>query len=668
MTNWLQGNRRCLETALGDVRALLERACRFETAPTSTDSLERAEPPVSGSTPTLSPPSALDTVCAAFGLADFERHVLLLCAGIELDPAIAAYCAALNGDAGRPWATFALSLRLFPNGFSHVTTPWAPLRRWKLVDVGPGPALTLSPLRIDERILHYLTGVNELDERLDGLCEAVAPSPELPVSHADLVRQAASTWGGTTGQEAWPVIHWSGSDRDTRRSLAASVCAQLNLNLQAMSVHALPTTPEDLANLRRLWEREGILGHRALLLEADDADLITPERARGVGWLIGRLRGGVQLSGARLWPTTERALVTFDVARPGAREQLALWKHHLGSASEELNGHLEQLVGQFDLSAGAIRSACCRAVSHRHEGVGARGHSASVDPEVLRVALSARCRAQTRLALEDLALRIDAVANWDDLILPPAQRATLHEMAMHVRQQRTVYDTWGFASRGTRGLGVTGLFAGPSGTGKTMAAEVLARALGLDLYRVDLSAALSKYIGETEKNLRRIFDAAEGGGVVLLFDEADALFGRRSEVKDSHDRYANIEVSYLLQRLEAYRGLAILTTNMKESVDTAFLRRIRFVVQFPFPDAEQRAEIWRRAFPDATPVERLDTARLAQMHVTGGNIRNIALNSAFAAAEDGGPVRMSHLLQAARSEYAKLEKPLTDSETRGWVP
>src|SRR5262249_35465191 len=243
----------------------------------------------------------------------------------------------------------------------------------------------------------------------------------------------------------------------------------------------------------------------------------------------------------------------------------------------------------------------------------------------------------------------------------------LHRIAAHVRHRAKVYEDWGFAARSSRGPGISALFAGPSGTGKTMAAEVLAGELRLDLYRIDLSSVVSKYIGETEKNLRRIFDAAEEGGAVLLFDEADALFGKRSEVKDSHDRYANIEVGYLLQRMEAYRGLAVLTTNLKNSLDPAFLRRIRFVVQFPFPDALQRAEIWRRVFPPNTPTEGLDINVLARLNVAGGNIRNIALNAAFLAADAGEPVRMAHLLQAAQSEYAKPEKPLTEVETAGWA-
>ena len=276
-------------------------------------------------------------------------------------------------------------------------------------------------------------------------------------------------------------------------------------------------------------------------------------------------------------------------------------------------------------------------------------------------------RVQARPRLDDLAQRIDSTATWDDLVLSEQQRQTLRDITAHVRQRANVYEGWGFAGKGGRGLGISALFSGASGTGKTMAAEVMANELKLDLYRIDLSAVVSKYIGETEKNLRRIFDAAEAGGAILLFDEADALFGKRTEVKDSHDRHANVEVSYLLQRMEAYQGLAILTTNLKKSLDKAFLRRIRFVIKFPFPDATQRAEIWRRIFPNQTPTQGLEVSKLGKLNVAGGNIRNIALNAAFIAADAGEPVMMKHILAAAKSEYVKLEQILTDTETRGWV-
>jgi len=247
-------------------------------------------------------------------------------------------------------------------------------------------------------------------------------------------------------------------------------------------------------------------------------------------------------------------------------------------------------------------------------------------------------------------------------VLPADQLDLLHDLAGHVREAWRVNDAWGWAARSERGLGAAALFAGPSGTGKTLAAEVLAGELRLDLYRIDLSQVVSKYIGETEKNLARIFNAAEDGGAILLFDEADALFGKRSEVKDSHDRYANVEVSYLLQRMEAYRGLAILTTNLKSALDTAFLRRLRYVVTFPFPDAAARAEVWKRVFPPQTPREDLDPSALAKLNVSGGSIRSIALNAAYLAAAVPEPVKTSHIRRAARREYAKLEKPFTASE------
>jgi SpoVK/Ycf46/Vps4 family AAA+-type ATPase len=258
-------------------------------------------------------------------------------------------------------------------------------------------------------------------------------------------------------------------------------------------------------------------------------------------------------------------------------------------------------------------------------------------------------------------------AGWDDIVLPGAQRRTLSQISVHVRLRNRVHEDWGFAGKSGRGLGLATLFWGDSGTGKTLAAEVLARELDLPLYRIDLSAVVSKYIGETEKNLARVFDAAEEDGAILLFDEADALFGKRSEVKDSHDRYANIEVSYLLQRMEAYRGLAILTTNHKAALDPAFQRRLRFIVHFPFPDAKHRESIWRATVPAATPVEGVDFAKLARLAVAGGTIRNIALNAAFLAAEAGTPVTMAHLKRAAHMDAAKRETSLTDAETRGWV-
>jgi SpoVK/Ycf46/Vps4 family AAA+-type ATPase len=272
------------------------------------------------------------------------------------------------------------------------------------------------------------------------------------------------------------------------------------------------------------------------------------------------------------------------------------------------------------------------------------------------------CLVRTRPRLDTLAERIDPKATWEDIVLRADLRTLLHQIANQVQQRGKVYEAWGFRERMNRGLGLVTLFAGESGTGKTMAAEVLANELRLNLYRIDLSAVVSKYIGETEKNLRHLFDAAEDGGAILFFDEADALFGKRSQVKDSHDRYANIETNYLLQRMEAYQGLAILATNMKSGLDDAFTRRLRFILTFPIPEREDRQRIWQKIFPPETPLDTLDYKRLASFNLAGGSIYNAALNAAFLAAQDDTPVGMPHLLSAIRTEFLKSDRLIDESK------
>jgi len=281
----------------------------------------------------------------------------------------------------------------------------------------------------------------------------------------------------------------------------------------------------------------------------------------------------------------QRSYVTFDIRNPTASEQRDIWYRALGGQAASLNGRVESLVSQFSMSAQAIQVAALDSLTR---------HAVSDDPDMheageMGKALWDACRANSRPRMESLAQKIDPAATWQELVLPEPQRQILRDIAIHVRQRTKVYDRWGFRTKGARGLGISVLFAGSSGTGKTMAAEVLADELRLDLYRIDLSQVVNKYVGETEKNLRRVFDTAEEGGAILLFDEADALFGKRSEVKDSHDRYANIEVSYLLQRMETYRGLAILTTNMKNALDTAFRApSANLAAHLPFRHADRR--------------------------------------------------------------------------------
>jgi hypothetical protein len=590
--------------------------------------------------------AAIDRLAERFGLSAFERELVLMTAGVEMDAELAARCATAAGGVNRPWATFGLALAVLSEPHWSALAPTRPLRRWRLIETAEDTALVCARLRIDERVLHYLAGVNYLDARLQPLLR------HIPETGAMAQTQLATAQGIlATLQQAeapLPVLQLWGNDLHGKRDIAAWAAARSGLQLYAIAGEDIPVNPHEAEALAALWERESGLLDSALLVECAD------EPGAAVRRFIERV-GGLTLLALREPVALTRSEQRHRVDKPDRRDQLQLWEQALGSSAARLGRALDGVVSEFRLSAQEIERAG-KALAHEAAML--------ADPEG---ALWQACRGLERLRLDGLAQRIEAAAGWDDLVLAAPQMTTLHQIASQVRHRLTVYERWGFAAKSKRGLGISTLFAGESGTGKTMAAEVLANELHHELFRIDLSAVVSKYIGETEKNLARVFDAAEDSGAILLFDEADALFGKRSEVKDSHDRYANIEVGYLLQRMEAYHGLAILTTNQKSALDTAFQRRLRFVVHFPFPDAAQREAIWRLVFPPAAPTQGLDHAKLARLHMTGGHIRNIALNAAFQAAAAAEPVGMAHLLRAAHHEAAKRDRPLSDAETRGWV-
>ncbi|MEW6493620.1 MAG: ATP-binding protein [Cyanobacteriota bacterium] len=672
--NWQDVNQHYLMAALASVREALEAKAKEQE-------IKRHSPPPSFPAH-VSPLPALEQLCTIFGLSSFERDVLLLCAGMELDATFPLLCATAQGDSQRTYPTFSLALATLKPSQWNALMPTAPLRQWRLIEVGTGSALTLSPLKIDERILHYLIGLQYLDERLTGIVEPSTRAGELVTSHRQVAEQLAAIWSQASGKFSFPIVQLCGNNMASKRAIAVAACERVGLRLNTIQATAIPLSISDRHQLMRLWAREYALRPTALLVDCDEVDLTDTARENAIQELIEGISSPLIITSYERRRSRQRPLITFDVTQPTTSEQRILWLNTLGPATANLNGQIETLVSNFNLSAPTIQAICTEALGKlaaeelkverwQMESSNLQplpfGNTDGEQPPNLSTLLWDTCRSQSRPNLNDLAQHIETSATWDDLVLPERERQVLVDIAAHVRQRSKVYENWGFAGKSGRGLGISALFAGPSGTGKTMAAEVLARTLQLDLYRIDLSSVVSKYIGETEKNLRRVFDAAEAGGAILLFDEADAIFGKRSEVKDSHDRYANMEVSYLLQRMEAYRGLAILTTNLKDAMDTAFLRRIRFVVKFPFPDANQRAEIWRRIFPKNTPTEELDFGKLSRLNVTGGNIRNIALNAAFLAADAEESVGMKHLLRSAQSEYAKLERPLTDAEARGWV-
>ena len=591
---------------------------------------------------------ALAALCDRFALTPFERDVLVLAAGVEVDPRVGELCAVLNGHPRATFATFGAACTALPDPHWSALTPDGSLRRYRLLTVSAGRSFMGAPLRLEERVLHYLAGSNALDPQLQPLVREVEPASAVVAAHRDAVRRIVSACRHSEAD--WPVVQLWGDDAESQVDVASAAAGDLGLALHVVSADDLPATAADRWALIALWAREArMLGSALLVRHASQS------RGAAVTEFVERLGPPLFLSGGEPLDLTARHCA-FEIAKPPAAERAELWRDALGTAAERVGDAVDIAAAHYRLGPAAIArmSATVREAVERGDDGRAR--------------LLTGCRARAAHDLDGLAQRLAPAAAWNDIVLPADAVAALREIAAQVRHRHVVYDTWGFAAQGGRGLGISALFSGVSGTGKTMAAEVLATDLGLELYRIDLSAVVSKYIGETEKNLRRVFDAAEDTGVILFFDEADALFGKRSEVRDSHDRYANVEISYLLQRMEAYGGLAILATNARSALDPAFMRRLRFVVSFPFPDDAARRDIWQRVFPPAMPQGAIDIAKLARLNVAGGSIRNIAVNAAFAAAERSEAVAMPHLAHAARREFAKSNRVLTDSDTAGWTP
>ncbi|MBP6777630.1 MAG: ATP-binding protein [Piscinibacter sp.] len=621
--DWSEANQRWLAAELArlhaQVRARLEPDA--ELAPAAFEPTPWPQEAVA--------PPALERVARIFGLSRFERELLLLAAGIELDRGLRALLPAP--------LSFSLALSLLDAPHWDALSPLAPLRQWRLLELGAGPSPAHAALSIDERVLHALTGVAAIDERLRAVLRPAAEAAAADVAGSAAVAEALAA------TERAPLVlvatHGGGtrSPAVVRDTAVAGVRAS-GAGVLLVSIADLPHDAAEADDLARRLDREALLSDAVPVLWGH-AGGESQQRLCGV---VDRLRGAAVLAGeqidrGRLREAVQRPLVVVECASPTT-----------GGATAGADGALlRPVLQQFRVDAALLQDArtavALRGVTH-------------ADGAAYTDAVWAALREAARGGLESLAQRIDGDTRFADLVLPAAQLEQLRAIAAQLQHRHTVHDDWGFAGRTSRGLGIAALFAGESGTGKTMAAEAIANEVRLDLFRIDLASTVSKYIGETEKNLARVFDAAEASGAVLLFDEADALFGKRSEVKDSHDRYANIEIAYLLQRIEAYRGLAILTTNLKSSLDKAFMRRIRFVVQFPFPDESMREQLWRLQLPAKAPQAPIDYAALARAPLSGGHIRAAALQAAFAAAARGQAIDNALLTQALRGEFAKLER------------
>jgi hypothetical protein len=590
-------------------------------------------------------PARIDRLAHIFQLAPFDEDILLLLFARYYDAGVTAALETAPACAHSQGATPRMAVALFAPGgieaagLAHARlSPVEALRRYALIGSSDASFSSLAPLAIEERVARYLLGETYLDEaarpfliqRRTGACP-----------HA--IRPMLASLSQAISDSPRPAALLIGPKRSGRRAAARAIAETFGLGLAELKPRLLPQDVEARRAVLPVLAREAALGGFAVLVDLDQPVREgSGDTQRSVEDLLDGLDSFV-IAVAEQPPETPLRIPQVRLPGLTAPDREALWRQALGPDTAVDETELDAACEHFRIGPDEIEDIAD--VIRRQHGSG----------------LWRACRVTASRGLDALADRIEPRFSWDDIVLPAQVVHDLHAIADQVRHRSAVYERGGFGRKLARGRGVTALFAGPSGVGKTMAAEVVAHDLDLDLYRVDLSSVISKYIGETEQNLKRVFDAAEASGALLFFDEADALFGKRSEVKDSHDRYANIEVSYLLQRMESYSGLAILATNLKGHLDPAFLRRLRFVIDIPFPDASQRRAIWAAAFPRETATHGLDYDALGRIEIAGGNIVVIAVNAAFLAAGDGGPVAMAHIARAARAELRKLDKDFRPS-------
>jgi hypothetical protein len=607
----------------------------------------------------------LHSVCDRLGLGSFERDVLLLALAPEVDRRYERVFAYLSDDATCRQPTVALALELLCDDLGErllrrrAFGPSAPLLRLRTVELGDGPGgLLARTLSVEPRVAAEIVGGEPNEPLLDGVARRIAAAGAPPplVQAAGELKLLKEQLRRTDGA---PLVAIRGPDEELAERVAAHLAPVVGrqglLVLDGEDLRREPTRDEVAARALR----EALLTGAALALRGSEALAAEPAAARALERLTQPSDGVPRFAiGAAPQPAVAaEGMLELSLPALDATERRRLWREALDGSTEDA---LAELADRFRLTSAQIRRAARRALDRAAARPEARGPT--------RAELYASCRECSTDALGTLAPRATSIHDWDDLVLPGPVKTQLLGIERWVRFRPLVYDDWGFARRAMLGRGLSVLFSGPSGTGKTMAAGILARSLGLELFKVDLATVVSKYIGETEKNLSRVFDAAERSCGVLLFDEADALFGKRSEIKDAHDRYANIEVSYLLQRMEAYDGVAILATNFRQNLDQAFARRLHVTVEFPFPQAGDRERIWRRLFAGDTPLAPdADLGLLSRrFSLAGGSIRNCALTAAFEAAAEEQPIGMRHLAQAIARELAKLDQPIVRRDFGPW--
>jgi AAA+ superfamily predicted ATPase len=619
------------------------------------------------------PVSRLSRLQNVFGLSAFERDVVLIALAPELELRFEKLYAYLQDDVTKRRPSIDMALRLLCPGLAAQVAARrsfdaeGPLIKYRLIEFADETqnrqaSLLGRSIKLDEGIVSYLLGEDRLDARLRHLATIEQDYEEwinLGDNDDEIDRLVELAPAGY-------ITYLLGQDDSSKLHLAAAVCQRLGIQVVKMEAGVLPGLAK-ADSLLRLLERECLLRGAALYLNAFETllkeEAPSQEALRQIVQVLQGLTGISFISSDQplspLQGHMGRREFYLQLNMPGYSERQRIWEKQLGAEAVGLD--LEGLSSRFKLSRGQIFAAATTARST----AAWRGESVPTLAD-----LEAACRRHSTTRLSNLARKIKPLFRWEDIVLPTDPAQMLKEIVQQVRNRSLVFEKWGFDKKLSYGKGLNIIFAGPSGTGKTMSAEIIAGELKMDLYKIDLSNMVSKYIGETEKNLERIFNEAGESNAILFFDEADSIFGKRSEVKDAHDRYANIETGYLLQKMEEYDGIVILATNLRKNLDDAFIRRMHFMIEYPFPEEEDRFQIWQRSFPKDVPIgESVDLRFMArQFKIAGGNIKNICLAAAFLAAGDmeeqqnEGAVEMVHLIRATRREFQKMGKLCTAND------
>ena len=625
--------------------------------------------------------TTLAQLTSLFRLSRKEELCLLLCLAPEIDNRYARVFAFLQDDVTRRQPSVELALRLFCNDTQElldnrgVFSSGGTLFKNKLLlwsqPTDKQLPLPQRTLKVDDRIAAFLFQTPEVDDCLVNWVEILSPAKEINNCSAPqelierTLRLVEDSFSGR-GPFLRPLVHLYGRSGSGRRSLAELASQHVGLPLIVADVRKLPNGETSEVDL--LWRlcREALLLPAVILIEHFD-DLLLEGRQRELAALVeaaNYFSPITFLSGTKLWrPENPRYFyLSLECPVPDATMRIQFWRQHLNQISEGFgDNEIVELSSKFTFTEGQIQQTVRTA---EHRAFWETKTNSPLTPAVVNEA----ARSIATPSLSGLARKVETSYSWPDIVLPDAQLVQLKEIASHAKRSQVVFERWGFERKFAYGRGIAALFEGQSGTGKTMAASIIGRELGLDVYQIDLSCVVSKYIGETEKNLSRIFAEAQDSNAILFFDEADALFGKRSEVKDAHDRYANIETAYLLQRMEEVSsGIVILATNMKQNLDEAFVRRMRFIINFPFPNDEDRERIWQKAFPANAPIsDDVDFRWLSRkLKITGGNIKNISLRAAFLALEREGVIGMDCLIDAAKRENEKIGKIDALADYRG---